>query len=442
MRLGHKIFLLSLAVILPLGYLLERHSLRAVHEAMVRNISAPARAGAVHAARSTAVGLASRDRKPLREYLKGCLSGFAAEYAAAADAEGRVAAREPERAPIVPDGERLSGLPERMDRLFSREVASGGRRYLELVIPAAAESGAQSRRGLLILGFSLEEVAATEARVLKSFFVFAAAAVGAALAVYWILMSMIIRREEELSRKDRMLLQSEKLSALGRLAAGIAHEINNPLGSILVYAQAAGEKVPAADPLSEPLRAIAEEALRAKRLVSDLLAFSRRGESVTESFRLDDSLKAALAMVETQARLKGVELGFEPGFGGELRGHRGQVQQAVVNLCNNSIDATTASSAGGGRITVRTRPSADGRSAVVEVEDTGVGIPLEIQQWVFEPFFTTKEVGQGTGLGLALVYEIATRHGGAVEFESAPGRGTLFRMTLPIMPSGVGASTP
>ena len=105
-------------------------------------------------------------------------------------------------------------------------------------------------------------------------------------------------------------------------------------------------------------------------------------------------------------------------------------QQATLNLCNNSVDAMPH----GGRLTVRTRASADARSAIIEVEDTGSGIPHDLQKWVFEPFFTTKEVGQGTGLGLALVHDIAVRHGGGVEFESAPGRGTVFKMTLPIRP--------
>ncbi|MBI5881934.1 MAG: hypothetical protein HZB91_02385 [Elusimicrobia bacterium] len=438
MRLGHKIFLLFLGVVLPLGGLMGRRLRSDVHEAMIRNILAPGRASAAEASRSTAIGLKTRDRKPLKEYLKGCLPGFAADYAAAVDAEGRVVAKAPETAPLGPEGERLAGLGGRSTQPFSREVSARGRNHLELVIPAAVGPGTVQPPGLLILGFSLDEVEATEARILKSFLAFAAIAVGSALVVYWVLMTMIIRREEELGKKDRMLLQSEKLSALGRLAAGIAHEVNNPLGSILVFAQAAGEKVQETDPLSGPLKAIAEEALRAKRLVSDLLAFSRRSEWVSESFRLDDALKAALVMAEAQARLKKVDMRLELEFGGELRGHRGQVQQATLNLCNNSVDAMPH----GGSLTVRTRPSADARSAIIEVEDTGSGIPHDLQKWVFEPFFTTKEVGQGTGLGLALVHEIAVRHGGAVEFESAPGRGTVFRMTLPIRPPDAGASRP
>ncbi|MBI5624710.1 MAG: hypothetical protein HY924_13105 [Elusimicrobia bacterium] len=434
MRLGRKSFLLFLAVVLPLGWLIHRHTLEAVRAAMLRNISAPARSGAGQAGRSAAIGLAAADRKVLREYLKGCLEGFGADYAAAVDAEGRVVARTSGEFPLAFEGEFHRGPAAPVQGVASRQVAAGGAGYLELALPAPAGRGPG---GSLILGFSLKEVAATEARVSESFLAFAAAAVGAAAAVYGVLLTMLSRREDELVRKDRILLQSEKLSALGRLAAGIAHEINNPLGSILVFAQAAEEKVPADHPLSEPLKAIAEEALRAKKLVADLLAFSRRGGPEPESFLLDEALKAALTMVEAQARLKGVELRLEPGFGGELRGHRGQVQQAVVNLGNNSLDAMPK----GGALTVRTRRSADGRSAVVEVEDTGCGIPPELHQWVFEPFFTTKEVGQGTGLGLALVHEIASRHGGSVDFKSAPGRGTVFRMTLPLAPpsSGGGA---
>lgn len=230
----------------------------------------------------------------------------------------------------------------------------------------------------------------------------------------------------ERKKMEMMLVQSEKLSAVGQLAAGVAHEINNPLGIILGFAQSAAKKIQASDALELPIRSIEREALRCKKLVQNLLAFSRQSKSYVEQFDFDEAVESTLGIIEAQARVKSVEVFKELGAPGPLVGDKNQLQQVVVNLANNAIDAMP----GGGKITVRTRGDAAGR-VVLEVEDTGSGIPEAIQDKIFNPFFTTKEVGKGTGLGLSLVYEIVQRHGGTIQVESAVGAGTTFTVFLP-----------
>jgi PAS domain S-box-containing protein len=232
--------------------------------------------------------------------------------------------------------------------------------------------------------------------------------------------------QEALRRREKELYQSQKLSAVGQLAAGIAHEINNPLGSILLFAQAVARKFKKAHPLRAPLRGIEEEAIRCKEIVQNLLLFSRRDQKYQEFFDLNDAVLRSLSMVEAQARLNGVTVKKALGPGGRVRADRVGTQQVVCNLCVNALDAMS----GGGTLSIRT--SARGGSAVLEVEDTGSGISAEIRERIFEPFFTTKAVGKGTGLGLALVHEIVEKQGGRIEVESAPGRGALFRVLLPL----------
>jgi len=236
--------------------------------------------------------------------------------------------------------------------------------------------------------------------------------------------------EAKVKERTEQLLQAEKLSAVGQLAAGVAHEINNPLGVILGFSQSASRVVEPADALYLPIKSIEREALRCKGLVQGLLAFSRRSNgSSTEEYDLNETVQATLRIVEAQARVKAVEIVLELGSAGLLWGDKNQLQQVIVNLCNNAMDAMP----GGGRLTVRTRGQAaeSGRTAVIEVEDTGAGIPEGIRDKIFDPFFTTKEAGKGTGLGLSLVYEIVQKHHGTIDVKSAVGKGTVFTITLP-----------
>ncbi len=244
------------------------------------------------------------------------------------------------------------------------------------------------------------------------------------------------KRTEELELARDRLVQSEKMSAVGQLAAGVAHEINNPLGIILGFAQGLVKRMKDGDPAAMPLRSIEREALRSKNLVQSLLVFSRssRNEQRDEA-DLDEVIEGALPLVEARARAGGVEIALERSPV-PLRGqvNRNQLQQIIVNLANNAVDAMPR----GGKITVRTALSAEGR-AVITVRDTGTGIPKEIRSRIFEPFFTTKEAGKGTGLGLSLVYEIVKKHGGSIDAESREGEGTVFTIALPLRASGKAA---
>ena len=231
-----------------------------------------------------------------------------------------------------------------------------------------------------------------------------------------------------LKEMERRLVQSEKLSAVGQLAAGVAHEINNPLGVILGFAQAAVRRLPAGDALELPLRSIEREALRCKRLVQDLLTFSRQGQTgLNERFDLAEAVAGALPLVETQARIKSVTVERDLVPGAWMRGDKSQVQQVVINLCSNAFDAMP----GGGSLRVRVRPAYGGAPVLLEVADTGTGITDAVREHLFEPFFTTKPVGQGTGLGLALIREIVQKHGGEIEVRNSPEKGAVFSISFP-----------
>jgi signal transduction histidine kinase len=240
--------------------------------------------------------------------------------------------------------------------------------------------------------------------------------------------SLLQSELEERKRLESTLTQSEKLSAVGQLAAGVAHEINNPLGVILGFAQAARRRLKPGDELELPVRSIEREAERCARLVKNLLTFSRQSQPHIEELDLNETTLATLSLVETRAKVHAVEVRHELAAARRVRGDRVQLQQVVLNLCNNAVDAIRAE---GGRVVVRTRDDGAAGAVVLEVEDNGTGIPEDALGKIFNPFFTTKEVGKGTGLGLSLVHEIVERHGGSIAVRSRPGEGTMFTVTLP-----------
>jgi signal transduction histidine kinase len=245
----------------------------------------------------------------------------------------------------------------------------------------------------------------------------------------------VTRTLEKLSQAQESMLQSEKMSAVGQLAGGIAHEINNPLGVILGFAQGMERRVPEGHALRLPVTSIVREALRAKNLVQELLTFSRTPKRTSEELDLNDVVRATVVLLEAGAKTRGVEIVqalHEPLPA--LRGNTTQLQQVIVNLGTNAMDAMS----GGGTLTLRTRPH--GSRVVLDVADTGTGIPTELRARIFEPFFTTKEVGKGTGLGLSLAYEIIQQHQGKVEVESELGSGTMMSVELPAAAVGAGAA--
>lgn len=226
---------------------------------------------------------------------------------------------------------------------------------------------------------------------------------------------------------QKTLMQQEKLASIGRLSAGVAHEINNPLTTILTSAMLIQEDLSPDDPAYEEMQIIANEALRCRKIVTSLLDFARQttpqkkmndiNEVVTESVLLTQKQAAFKdIMVQSQQAPKIPELLFD----------KGQVEQAIINLILNAVEATGE----GGTITVKTAYDSRRRQVCLDVCDTGVGIDKEHIDKIFEPFFTTKE--SGTGLGLSITHGIIEQHGGTIGVESEKGRGTCFKIRLPL----------
>jgi len=233
---------------------------------------------------------------------------------------------------------------------------------------------------------------------------------------------------------NRGVARAEKLAAVGRLAAGVVHEINNPLATISACAEALESRIadgsfaesPALDDLREYLSLIRNEAFRCKSITTGLLDFSRTRTAQHVLLDLSDVINSSAKLLVHQQRGGRIDLRIETADNlPPVMGDPGQLQQAIITLATNAFDAMQ----GEGVLTISSR--CDGGNLLVEVSDTGIGIPPENIAKIFEPFFTTKEVGQGTGLGLAVCYGILTEHGGSLDVQSAPEAGTTFTITLP-----------
>ncbi len=231
-----------------------------------------------------------------------------------------------------------------------------------------------------------------------------------------------VTQEREVTRR---LFQAEKMSALGQLAGGVAHEINNPLGGILAFAQIMAQDDRSAED-QESLRLISDAAMRAKRIVDSLLRFSRvPKEHERGPVDLVRVVEEALLILQPNLRAGNltVTCDLQPA---PTLGNANQLQQVMVNLIVNASQAV----AGKGTIAIHTGPGAPGR-VLATVTDDGPGIPADLAERVFEPFFTTKPEGQGTGLGLSICYRIAEEHGGAVRLENVREGGARFVVDLP-----------
>jgi two-component system NtrC family sensor kinase len=245
---------------------------------------------------------------------------------------------------------------------------------------------------------------------------------------------LLIEDRTETHRLQEHLIQSEKLSAIGQLIAGVAHELNNPLASVLGFADYLAEDRTVPPHLAEPLRVIQQEAQRAASIVRNLLTFARRQERDRQSTAVGLVLERTAALLRNQLLALDVELALEvapdlPPIDGSLN----QLQQVFMNLVNNAAQAITSSGRPeGGRVTLRARHWLDG--VAVDVVDDGPGIPEELQPRVFEPFFTTKPEGEGTGLGLSICQGLVREHGGRLTLRSEPGRGCTFTVELPAAP--------
>lgn len=228
-------------------------------------------------------------------------------------------------------------------------------------------------------------------------------------------------------RLEEQILQTEKLTSLGLLAAGVAHEVNTPLAVISNYIQMLAKQIPGEDPRQKTIDRIVKQTFRASEIVNNLLNFSRTGGSEFQDVNLNSVLEETLTLVQHPFRTARVNVLRT--YGNDLPavlGSTTRLQQVFLNLFMNARDAMPD----GGMLEVRT--GARNGSVEVEVTDTGIGIPLEHLNRIFDPFFTTKTSGRGTGLGLSVSYGIIKEHAGKVDVHSTPGKGTSFRLEFPV----------
>ncbi len=235
---------------------------------------------------------------------------------------------------------------------------------------------------------------------------------------------------EQLESATNMLLQAEKMTALGELVAGVAHEINNPLSSIMGYSQLLMGKDLAPDVMKR-ITIVHSEAERMARIVRNLLTFARKRSPERKPMGLNGVIEETLELKAYQFRSSKIEVKTDlaPGLPPALLDSQ-QIQQVFLNLFNNAEQAMTEGGKGG-RLRLTTRAAGDTIEA--RVSDDGPGIPDEIRHRIFEPFFTTKQVGKGTGLGLSSCYGIMQEHGGMIRVESRHGGGATFVVEFPIV---------
>ncbi len=250
----------------------------------------------------------------------------------------------------------------------------------------------------------------------------------------------VLEALERIKRAERHLVIAQRLAATGKLASGIAHEINNPLGGIrnAVRALARGDLEPAKE--AEYLALVQDGLARVEDTVKKVLAFTPRSVQPRPT-DLADVAKKAIALAAHRIERKGIALAQAIPDDGRARvfGDPHELQQVALNLILNAVDAVPEQAGGvRGRIEVEVREEGD--SVLLRVTDDGVGMTPEVLAQCFDLFFTTKEVGEGTGLGLAVVHNIVTNHGGRIEVDSTPGKGTTFRVLLP--KEGPGEATP
>jgi len=242
--------------------------------------------------------------------------------------------------------------------------------------------------------------------------------------------SSLKERDERLKEyAHQQIMKSERLATLGQLAAGVAHEINNPLGAILMYAHLSLEETSVEDSQRKNLEKVVGEATRCKTIVRGLLDFARQSEPSVEEADANDILKRTLSLLRNQALFQNIKITTMlcPTLPKAMM-DTGQIQQVFTNIILNAAEAMD----GEGEMTVMTQTAKDGEFIEIELTDTGCGIPRENLEKIFDPFFTTKEVGRGTGLGLAVSFGIIAKHQGTIEVESNLNKGTTFIVRLPL----------
>ena len=234
---------------------------------------------------------------------------------------------------------------------------------------------------------------------------------------------------DDVTQRERMeeqMSQTEKLTSLGLLAAGVAHEVNTPLAVISNYIQMLAKQMPEGDPRQSIIEKIVKQTFRASEIVNNLLNFSRTGAGEVADIDVNRVVEETLSLVAHPLKTSQIQVVKQLGPTlPAVRGSANKLQQVFLNLFLNARDAMP----GGGMLEVRT--AAHNGSVEIEVVDTGAGIPREHIHRIFDPFFTTKASGRGTGLGLSVSYGIIKEHAGKIEVRSTPNKGTSFRLEFP-----------
>lgn len=235
------------------------------------------------------------------------------------------------------------------------------------------------------------------------------------------------QRTKELRLAENQLFQSEKLASLGKLAAGVAHEINSPLTGVLTYSSLLLKEKKDQDPEKEDLEVIVNETNRCKRIVKGLLDFARQTEPDKALSDINEVIEKSIDLISHQASIQSIriEKKIKPEIP-RIMIDKGQIQQVFINILLNAIEAMPQ----GGTLTVSS--AIQDQMLAIGFADTGAGIPEENLRKIFDPFFTTKKQGRGTGLGLSVSYGIIERHHGKLEVKSKAGKGTTFTIRLPI----------
>ncbi len=242
-------------------------------------------------------------------------------------------------------------------------------------------------------------------------------------------LSKLEKFSRDLADAQEELVHAERLASMGQLAAGVAHEINNPLSTILLFSSLMLQGLSPDDPKADDLRMVVSETTRCRDIVSGLLNFARQGRLATQETDLNALLDDSLAQLEKQPYFERVHVARD--YQADLPKAMvdpDQMRQVFLNIIVNAAEAM----ANGGTITLRTRLSDASDSALITISDTGCGIPPDNMDKLFAPFFTTKQLGKGTGLGLPIAYGIVKMHRGIIDVRSTQGEGTAFTVSLPL----------
>lgn len=314
-------------------------------------------------------------------------------------------------------------------------TSTDGKNYL------AAETWLRNKEWLLVvkedLGENLSPLFRARAMVIGLIFAGVLAIVAGTFFISRAMIGHLIASDREKARLDANLMESAKMAALGKLAAGIAHEVNNPLAVIKEKVGWLQDLLSDGDisgsgnyqEFDDSLRKIDYHIDRARKVTHRLLGFARRMEPVSEKVDINKVLEETIDFLRNEAHYRGIDIRTD--FSGMIppaTSDSAQLQQVFLNILNNAIDALGKS----GAISVRTSCDTTEEYVSIDISDNGPGIPREILNKIFDPFFTTKEVGRGTGLGLSISYGIVEKLGGKITVASEVGKGTTFTICLPV----------